>query len=257
MTTKSATPLVIANIIMLVFVLVMNYLANALPIAGRTPAQVSDMFPTLFTPAGFTFSIWGIIYLLLIGFAVYQARFLGKEAPVFMEKIGWLFVLSCVANAGWLLAFHHLKIGLSMLIMLAILGSLLTIYLRLDVGKSAAVPAERWLVRLPFSVYLGWITVATIANTSILLTHLGWSGQPGGAQFWTVVVIAAAVVVGLLALVFRSDIGFGMVILWALFGIFSKRAADLGSEDGMVEIAAIAGMVVMGLGIIYRIFKHN
>ncbi len=257
MPTKSATPFILANIIMLVVVLVMNYLANALPIAGRTPAEVSDMFPTLFTPAGFTFSIWGVIYLLLIGFTVYQTRFWGKEQPVFMQKIGWLFVLSCIANAAWLPLFHNLQIGWAMLVMLLLLGSLLVIYLRLDVGKTAAFPAERWLVHLPFSVYLGWITVATIANLSILLTHLGWDGTPGGPQLWTVVVIAAAVSIGLIAVLFRRDFGFSMVIVWALFGIYSKRMSDLGTDGSMVELATIIGMSLLGLGIIYRLIKRN
>jgi len=256
MPTKSPL-LVLANILSLAAVLVVNYLANALPIAGRTPGGVSDMFPTLFTPAGFTFSIWGVIYLLLLGFVIYQARFFAKERPVFMQKIGWLFVLSCAANIGWLFAFHHLQIGLSMLVMLALLGSLLVIYLRLDIGRAAAFPAERWLVNLPFSIYLGWVTVATIANISILLTHLGWDGEPGGPQLWTVITIAAAVTLGLIALFFRRDFGYAGVLIWALFGIYSKRISDFGTDDGMVEMAAIIGMVLLGLGVVYRIFKRN
>lgn len=256
MPTKSNL-FIIVNLLSLVAVLIMNYLANALPIAGRTPAEVSDMFPTLFTPAGFTFSIWGIIYLLLLSFAIYQFRYWGKETPAFMQKIGWLFELSCAANVSWLLAFHHLQIVLSMFVMLLLLGSLALTYLRLDIGKAEVLPAERWFVYLPFSVYLGWITVASIANASILLTHLGWNGEPGGAQFWTVVVIAAAVVVALLALVQRRDFAFAMVIIWALFGIYSKRMANLGTEDGWVEMAAVMGMALVGLGIAYRVFKRK
>lgn len=243
------------NGLALVGVLVMNYLATALPIAGRTPAEVSDMFPTLFTPAGFTFSIWGIIYLLLIGFAGYQIRFFNKALPAFLEKTGWLFVLSCAANAGWLLAFHHLQIGLSLFIMLVLLGSLVAIYLGLNDGPTRPSAAERWLVRLPFSIYLGWITVATIANTSIFLTHAGWSGEPGGAPFWTAGVIAAAVGVGVLALWRRGDVGFALVIVWALYGIFSKRIRDLGTDDGLVEMVAGAGMAVVGLGVMFRMFS--
>ena len=244
------------NILALVGVLVMNYLATALPIAGRTPAEVSDMFPTLFTPAGFTFAIWGIIYLLLIGFALYQVRFFNRELPVFLEKTGWLFVLSCVANAAWLPAFHYLQIGLSLLIMLVLLGSLMAIYLRINDGQTIISTAERWLVGLPFSVYLGWITVATIANISILFSHLGWNGEPGGPQFWTVMVIAAAIIIGLLALLRRQDSGFALVIIWALYGIFSKRIHDLSTADGMVEMAAAIGMAILGLGVLYLIFRR-
>lgn len=248
----------ILNVFALVATLVANYLANALPIAGRTPAAVSDMFPTLFTPAGFTFSIWGIIYLLLLGFAIYQARFFNKEAPAFLGQIGWCFVLSCAANIGWLLAFHNLQIGLSMLIMLALLGSLLAVYLRLGIGTTvAATKGEQWLVRLPFSVYLGWITVATIANASIFLSNLGWNGEPASPQFWTAVVIVAAIGIALWALFSRRDFAYAAVIVWALFGIYSKRIANIGDQDGLVEVVAVAGMVVIGVGMIYRAIKRN
>lgn len=242
---------------MLAIVLVMNYLANALPIAGRTPKEVSDMFPTLFTPAGFTFAIWGVIYLLLIGFVVYQARFWNKETPAFFQKIGWLFVISCAANAAWLPVFQNLQIGWAMGIMLVLLGSLLVIYLRLNVGKAAAFPAERWLVHLPFSVYLGWITVASIANASILLTHLGWNGEPGGPQVWTVVMIVAATFLGVWTLFSRRDFGYALVIVWALFGIYSKRTTDLVSADIAVEIASLAGIGLLAVVAVYRLFKRN
>ncbi|MBI1228315.1 MAG: hypothetical protein GC192_23980 [Bacteroidetes bacterium] len=257
MQTKSTKTLIAANIFMLVVVLVMNYLANALPIAGRTPKEVSDMFPTLFTPAGFIFAIWGVIYLLLIGFVVYQARFWNKETPAFFDKIGWLFVLSCIANAAWLPAFHTLHITLAFGIILILLGSLLVIYLRLDIGKAAAFPAERWLVHLPFSVYLGWLTVASIANASILLTHLGWNGEPGGPQLWTLIMIGAAVALGVWALFARRDFGYAAVLVWALYGIHAQRVADVATEDGMVEIATLIGISLLVIVAVYRLIKSN
>lgn len=252
MSTKS-TLLIIANALAFAGVIAVNYLANALPIAGRTPADVSDMFPTLFTPAGFTFSIWGIIYMLLLAFVIFSFRYINKPAPTFLQHTGWLFVLSCLANMGWIFAFHHLQIGLSMLVMLTLLGSLLAIYLRV----AGSTGAERWLVRLPFSVYLGWVSVATIANASILLTHWGWDGSPGGPQFWTVVVMATATGLGVWALWSRRDFAYALVIAWALYGIFSKRIADLGTDDGWVETAAIAGIIVLGLVMAYRLVKRK
>lgn len=247
-----SSPLIVANIAALAATLFANYLANALPIGGRRTGEVSDLFPNLFAPAGFTFAIWGVIYLLLIGFAVFQARFWGKPRPAFLENIGWLFVLSCLANAGWLMAFHHLQIGLSMLLMLVLLGCLASIYLRLDTKKSNVSMSERWFVRLPFSVYLGWVTVATIANTTILFVHWGWSGAPGGPQCWTVLTLAAAVGIAWAALWQRRDAAFALVIAWALFGIFSKRTADLSTPDGWVETAAAAGLAIVGIGLIWR-----
>lgn len=232
-------------------------MANAIPIGGRTSAEVSDMFPTLFTPAGFTFAIWGVIYLLLLGFTGYIASYWNKPVPPLFQKIDAWFFVAGIGNAAWLPAFHHLQIGFSMLFMLFLFGSLIMLYLRLGIGVAEVPPIQRWLVHLPISVYLGWITVATIANTSILLTHLGWDGQPGGPQFWTIVVIIAAIGIALWALFSRRDIGYALVILWALFGIFSKRKADTVALDGMVEVAAITGMAVVGLGIVYRLIKRN
>ena len=252
---KKATPFILLNLLSIVFVLVMNYLANALPFAGRRTGEMSDLFPNLFTPAGFTFSIWGVIYLLLLGFVIYQIRFFGKATPGFLQKTGWLFGLSCLANAGWLLAFHYLQMGLSLLLMLVLLGSLLGIYLRLDIGKAAVLPAERWLVHLPFSVYLGWISVATIANAAILLTHFGWDGEPGGAQFWTLVTLAAALGLGLAAIFKRRDFAYSLVIVWALYGIYSKRIAAADTGDEMVETAALAGMGLLAAGMVYRLIK--
>lgn len=258
MQTKTNSYLPIFNLLAFIFVIVLNYLANALPLAGRSTGEISDLYPNLFAPAGFTFAIWGIIYLLLTVFIIYQLKFTGKkEQPVFLQKIGWLFILSCLANGTWLVAWHHLKTGIALLIMFVILGSLATIYLRLDTGRRATGAAEKWLVQLPFSVYLGWITVATIANITIFLVSLGWNGQPPGAAFWAVVTIAAAVGVNLWALWSRQDIAFSLVGAWALWGIFQKRISDFSTPDGAVETAAITGMALLALGILFQIIKRK
>jgi hypothetical protein len=248
----------VLNLLALIGVLAMNYLATSLPIAGRTPGEVSDMYVNLFAPAGFTFAIWGIIYLLLTAFSIYQVLFTGKTSqPAFLEKIGWFFLWSCVANATWLVAWHNLLIGLSLFIMLVLLASLLSIYLKLNIGLATVSTAERWLVHLPFSVYLGWITVATIANITILLVSLGWDGIPPGPQFWTVFVIITAVAIGLWAIWSRKDFAFVLVGIWALWGIYNKRLNDANATDGAVETAALAGMIVLALGIIVRFLRRN
>lgn len=253
---QNKTYLPLFNLIGFIAVLTMNYLANALPLAGRSTGEISDAFPNLFAPAGFTFAIWGVIYLLLGGFIVYQIRYIGKrDYPVFISKIGWLFAISCIVNSVWLVAWHDLKIGLALLIMLCILGSLLAIYLKLNIGLENVSTKEKWLVHVPFSVYLGWITVATIANTTAFLVSLGWDGEPGGAALWTVVTIVAAVGINLWALLKRKDYAFVLVGIWALFGIYQKRINDTLAVDGMVEAAAIVGMVVLGIGLLIKLWK--
>lgn len=249
--------LILANFLSLVVVLVVNYLAAALPIAGRTPGDVSAQFPTLFTPAGFTFSIWGIIYLLLIGFAFFQFSFWKQENPIYLQKLGYLFVLSCGANAGWLFAFHYLQIGLSMVLMLVLLGSLVAIYLRLEIGQSPASGAVRWLGQLPFRVYLGWICVATIANFAILFTHLGWEGQPGGPLFWTLLVLATAVGVALWMLFRYRDFAFVLVILWAFYGIYTARSVGQTDSEGWVAWSARAGMFLLAAAMVFRLLYRK
>lgn len=258
MQTNTNPYLPIFNTIGFALVLIMNYLATSLPLAGRNTGEISDLYPNLFAPAGFTFAIWGIIYLLLLLFIIYQIRFLGKkEQPLFLEKISWLFFISCLANATWLLAWHHLKIGIALIIMLVILASLFNIYQRLNIGKSEATISEKWLVHLPFSVYLGWITVATIANTTIFLVSVGWDGQPPSAVFWTIITIAAAVSINLWALWSRKDFAFALVGIWALWGIFQKRIGDLSADDGAIETATLIGMALIIIGILSTFFKRK
>lgn len=253
---STTTGFILRNFFAVVAVILGNYLAVALPLAGRTPGEVSALYPTLFTPAGFTFSIWGIIYLTLTAFAIYHIRWFGKPTPPFMEKIGWLFVLSTLANVGWLVAFHHLQIALSMVVMLVLLWSLLNIYLRLDIGRGVVAGEVRWFVHLPFSIYLGWITVATIANTSIFLSDLGWNGAPLSPVFWTVFVLAAAISIGLWILWSRRDIAFALVLIWAFYGIYSKRIADTVMADAWIEGTALAGIGVLAVGIVYTLFTR-
>ncbi len=247
----------IFNLLAFLSVLVVNYLANALPLAGRGTGEISDLYPNLFTPSRLTFSIWGIIYLLLGVFIVNQLRFIKGETPVFLEKIGWLFFLSCLANMGWLFAWHHLQIGVAMLVMLILLGSVLTIYMKLDIGNQIASKSERWMVHLPFSVYLGWLTVATIANFTILLVSWGWQGEPLNPQFWTMVTLVAVVSIGIWALLDRRDYAFMLVIGWAIIGIYLKRKADTVTPDHMVEWSAIVALVISAIAIQFAKWKKR
>ncbi|RMF03679.1 MAG: tryptophan-rich sensory protein, partial [Bacteroidetes bacterium] len=168
------------NLLGLVIALVLNSLANGLPLNGKTTGELSDMYPNLFVPAGFTFGIWALIYLMLIGVVIVQFR--SSSAP-WVKRIGLWFFISCLANASWIVAWHYLQVRLSLLIMLLILGSLLLIFLRLRT-VAAADGIERWLVRPAFSVYLGWISVATVANVTTLLVDEGFDGGALSPVVW-------------------------------------------------------------------------
>jgi hypothetical protein len=186
----------IAVLLSTIAVIVVNGLANALPLNGQGTGEISDRFDVYFVPAGYVFSIWGLIYLALIGYSIYQVLPAQRENPS-LRRTGWLYVLSCAANIAWLFLWHYEIFAWTIVAMGALLLLLIAIYLRLGTGFSRVPAAETWLVRVPFSIYLGWITVATIANATSLLDYLNWSGT----MIVAVAAWAAAVVVALTLIV--------------------------------------------------------
>lgn len=245
----------VLNFIGLLGVLTVNYLANALPLGGRTTGELSNLYPSLITPAGLTFSIWGVIYLLLIVFVVVQAKGLFRAetlAPVFVGRIrGWFF-LNCLLNMGWLFAWHFQLIFLSLLVMLSILGTLLIIYERLGIGRRRDVDRrERYWVWPAFSIYLGWITVATIVNVSVLLIDLGWSGWGLTPEAWTILMLIVSAGIGVSILFRRGDLWYDLVLMWAYLGIMLKQMAPPGDY---ITIAFVALTLLVILFIVNLVF---
>ncbi len=208
----------------LVATLIINALANILPLNGLRSGEVTARFPVLFVPAAYVFAIWGVIYLGLSAFAIFQALPSQRENPR-LRRLGGLFVVASLANCAWIFAWHYQNFPLSMLFMLLLLAALIGIYLRLGTGRTRVTPAETWAVRVPFSIYLGWITVATIANASQMLYVLGWGGWGIAPVTWTIIVLAAAVVVAALMAVTRRDVAYLAVPVWALIGIALRQAS--------------------------------
>jgi hypothetical protein len=243
------------NLIGFLAIVIVNSLAVMLPINNRTTEELSDKYPNLFVPAGLTFSIWGIIYILLAFFIVYQliAAFKEKigERGLF-EKIGVIFFISAVLNVGWILAWHYEIVWLSLVIMLMLLASLLAIYIRLKIGKSDARVSEKVFGHIPFSVYLGWITIATIANVTALLVKVGWGRFGLSEQFWTVLVITVGIFIALAMLFIRNDIFYCLVVDWAFIGILIKRLSDKTASALPVIITIIVGLSVITIGIIIQ-----
>ncbi len=201
--------------------LAVNGLANALPINGQTTGEVSDRFSVYFVPAGYVFSIWGLIYLGLIAYAIYQAL-PAQRNNARLRSIDWPFVVSSLANIAWIFLWHYEQFVLTIVAMLVLLVSLILIYLRLDIGRSAVPAAERWLVHLVFSIYLGWITVATIANITSVLEYAGWNGFGLSDEAWLVIMLAMALVVAALMTWMRRDTAYLLVLVWAFTGIGVK-----------------------------------
>ncbi|RME50204.1 MAG: tryptophan-rich sensory protein, partial [Caldilineae bacterium] len=211
--------------------LAVNISANILPLNGLDTGQISDQFDVYFVPAGYVFSIWGVIYVGMIAFTVYQALPAQRENTRLHGVRGW-FILSNVANAVWLFFWHYQQFLLTLLAMGALLVSLLAIYLHLRSNRGRATRQERWLVDIPFSIYLGWITVATIANVTSVLDYVGWSGWGLSAEGWMVVMLAVVAVLAWAMSLRERDAAYLAVLVWALAGIGVKFP-----EAGVVTMA--------------------
>lgn len=251
--------LAILNLIGFIGTVIVNGLSSALPINNKTAGELSDQYPNLFVPAGLTFSIWGVIYILLAIFVIYGLIVAARkdtEKSSFIGNIGILFFISCLANIGWIFAWHYEVVPLSLVLMLILLATLITIYLSLRIGKSDSPRAEKYLVHLPFSVYLGWITIATIANVTALLVYTNWNTFGLGEPFWAVAVIIVGIAITLSVLFTRKDIFYCLVVDWALLGILLKRLADSTPVQSVI-VVTIVGMALITVGIIVQIIRRK
>jgi len=240
----------VANIIAFVLTVAVNGLAGSTTIlGGKNTAQISDANPTLITPAGYVFSIWGIIYILVGVFVVYQAL-PGQQGKDFQKRIGWLFVLSSVVNIAWLFLWQFELLALSVILMFLLLTTLILIYLRLGIGKSTVSIREKLAVHVPFSVYLGWITIASIANVSVTLVSLKWDGFGISPETWATLIVIVALVISILVVATRKDIAYGLVIVWAMVGIAVKQSGNqnivfLTEASAIIELLAIAATILL------------
>jgi len=228
------------NIMAFLFTVLVNGLAGSTTIlGGKNTAQISDLNPTLITPAGYVFSIWGVIYILLGVFVVFQAL-PSEKGKNYQKRIGLLFALSSLLNIAWLFLWQFEYLSWSVVLMLLLLATLILIYLRLNIGKSAAPLREKLAVHVPFSVYLGWITIASIANVAVTLVSVNWDGFGIGPETWAALIIIVALLITILVTVTRKDVAYGLVIIWALVGIAVKQSEN----QTIVMITEISAIIV-------------
>ena len=226
-------------IVGVVLTLLVNYLATAGILNGVTPPEISDALLTKFTPANYAFSIWGIIYTFVIGFTVYQALPSQRDNPK-LTGVRELFIASCALNIVWTFAWHYAFYFLSLVFMVGILLTMVGIYVRAGIGKPVTSWGERLWVHLPFSLYLAWIAVATIANAASLFVYAGWSAFGISDSLWSAIMILIAALVGAAVLWKRANAAYAAVYVWAVLAITARYTSDTA-----ITFAAYAGIFIV------------
>jgi len=255
MVANSSALLKWLNLAAFVAVVLVNGLAGSTTIIGsKTTAQVSDANPTLITPAGYVFSIWAVIYALLGVFVVFQAL-PSERGRDFRGKVGWLFIISSVLNVFWLFLWQFEHLIFSVIVMFLLLATLTLIYLRLEIGKSKVQLREKIAFHLPFSVYLGWITIASIANVAVALVSVEWDGFGINPEIWAIIITITTLLIAILVVLTRKDIAYGLVVIWALLGIAAKQSTN---QNILIttEVCAIILAITLLATAIHSKMKH-
>ena len=247
---KSTWPRIL-NLIVAIVTIVFNILANALPLNGQNTGEISDRFKVYFVPAAYVFAIWGVIYVGWLAFAIYQLL-PSQRNNTRLDKAGPLFALSGLANMAWLFCWHYNYLALSVVVMLVLLVSLIALYLRLQIGQVKVSTAERWCVDIPFSIYLGWITVATIANVTALLYGIKWSGWGLSDITWTLIMLAAGVIIAAAMQATRRDAAYLLVLIWAFAGIAIKHAGVAPVATGAWVATALVALILLAGNFLLR-----
>ena len=256
---KQEKPSILLRIVIVITYAAMitaNALANILPLNGQTTGELSDKYGNLFAPAGFTFSIWGFIYLLLLFHVVYQLGLFQKNTnPQLLRQVGIYFSISSVLNASWIFLWHYEHLALSVVVMLLMLLTLIKI--NTLTFTASLTRRESFFVRLPFSIYFGWITIATIANITALFVDLDWNGFGISEVTWTIIILFVGAAIGIITTFRRQDIAYALVLIWAYYGIYSKHTSESGfnMEYPSVTTSVIICLLLITLTIIFVAVK--
>lgn len=242
----------VATLVAILAAFAINILANIFPFNGLTIGEISNRYfgEVLIIPANYAFAIWGIIYLGLISFGIYQVLPPQREHPR-LRRIGYLLVIASVAQMVWVFLFEYLQFTLSVLAMLAILVPLILTYQRLNINLERVSVKQKWLVNIPLSIYLAWISVATIVNIASALYALEWNGGLIGPVIWTVVMLIVGAAIALTASLQRRDMAFTLVFVWAYLAI-AVRQAEYPAIAWTAVGFAIALVVSLAIGVMRR-----
>lgn len=235
--------LAILNLLSVILVIGVNYISQALRLNNTTIGEISRQYDNLFTPASYAFAIWGIIFIGLFAYGIFQVRgsFFSEKPSEFISQTGYWFVLANVLNSLWVIAFVYDYTGLSVLIMLGILFFLIKIILNTNMAGWHAPKSTIAFVWWPICLYSGWIAVATIANIAAYLTKIGWEGAPFSEVIWTVIMITIATLLNVVMIWKRNMREFAAVGVWALFAIYIRHKDTL----ELIAYTALAGSLII------------
>lgn len=234
-----------------------NFLTSQFPPQGVTVAQLATTVfaPVYFIPATYAFAIWGVIYLGLIALGFYQLQANQQQEPT-LRRSGYWLVLASLAQCVWIYLFTLQLIAWSVVAMVGILVCLSILYLRLEIGAPTS-RAMRWLVHMPISVYLGWITVATVVNVSVALYNLNWNGAGIAPQVWTVLLMAVSALLGITVTLQRRDVAYPLVIVWALVALVVRHlTTPLIAVSGSVLAIGVLLVALIGPAHLLRRNDH-
>ena len=245
----------ILNLASVILVIAVNYISQTFSFNNTTIGEISANYVNLFTPAGYAFAIWGVIFLGLLGYGIFQVRraFFSQKASNFIEQTGYWFILANILNCCWVFAFVYNYTGLSVVIMFGILISLIKIILNTNMERWDAPVATIAFVWWPICLYSGWISVATIANISAYLSKLEWDGGLLSEQAWTIIIITAATVINLLMIWKRNMREFALVGVWALIAIYIRH---IDSYDA-IAYCALTGAIILFMAIAINGYKNR
>ncbi|NJL43276.1 MAG: tryptophan-rich sensory protein [Pseudanabaena sp. SU_2_4] len=251
--SRSGIWLPIATLFAIFGTLVTNSLSNFFPPGGLSVAQIANTIlkGVLITPANYAFSIWGVIYIGLIAYSIYQFLPAQRRNPT-LQRVNLLLIAACIAQIAWIYLFTLRFFDLSIMAMLAILLPLIQAYLLLGIGRVRVKQSQKWLVHIPFSIYLAWISVATIVNVASALYIAQWQGWGISTAGWTVIMLIVATWIGAIAALQRSDLAFVLVYIWAFVAIAIRQSSIL-----PIVITAVAGATAIAALGGFRLISRN
>lgn len=259
---KNVRLLAILNALAFLLHLVPAQLTQLKLLSGLTIGEVSDKYPTLFTPAGITFSIWGLIYILLIIFCIYHLvkafnSDASHEANIDLRKIGYLFIVNSLATGAWTIAWVHEMLLVSVLLILVQLFTLIAIHNRLDIYDPTRSATSRWVTQFPLSIYFGWIIIATVANISATLVGYNWTGFGLTPEFWAILMILVASLITIILVIFKRNAFVGLVTMWAFYGIVLKHREEVHVSGPDIISTAWIGIAIVALAVIFTIYRNT